>query len=268
MALEALPARPGTALEAPPTLPRPPSRTRVVSLVASPVWPELATALPWAPVLAPDRALPVAVASPVLPESPEDAFLPDASPVEPDDPDRATGAADPVDAAHPVSPLLVADDWAVASPDRPVMAVGITVTLTDPPLPPLASPMGTELAVTTPRAEPPAATVAPVATPPLPDLADAAPPGPAPPPVATTRVLLTASPVRPDVALEVESAPVLAVESATPLAEASPVEPEPPEPPRLPLASPVSPDEPEVASGVELAAELADPVFPVLVADD
>ena len=61
---------------------------------------------------------------------------------------------------------------------------------------------------------------------------------------------------------------MLAVESATPLAEASPVEPEPPEPPRLPLASPVSPDEPEVASGVELAAELADPVFPVLVADD
>ena len=34
------------------------------------------------------------------------------------------------------------------------------------------------------------------------------------------------------------------------------------------FASPVSPDEPEVASGVELAAELADPVFPVLVADD
>src|SRR5438067_607057 len=97
----------------------------------------------WAPPVdpvhpdSPDRALPVAVASPVLPESPEDAFLPDASPVEPDDPDRATGAADPVDAAHPVSPLLVADDWAVASPDRPVMAVGITVTLTDPPLPPL-----------------------------------------------------------------------------------------------------------------------------------
>src|SRR5438309_1523125 len=84
------------------------------------------------------------------PVSPEDDLLPAASPVEPDDPESATGLAHEVDAAQPVSPVLVADDWAVVPPERPEMAVGMTVTSTDPPLPPLASPSGTELAVTAP----------------------------------------------------------------------------------------------------------------------
>src|SRR5207248_10843432 len=108
----------------------------------------------------------------------------------------------------------------------------------------------------------------PMAPPPVPDLAAATRPGPASPPVATTRVSLSVSPVRPDVAREVAWAPVFAVESATPAAEAFPVAPESPDPARRPVASPVAPDEPEVASGVELAAELAEPVLPVLVADD
>src|SRR5947209_13101174 len=107
MALEAVPAWPGTALDAPPMLPWPPVRVRRVSLTASPVWPESATALPRAPVLAADRALPVAAASPVRPESPEEDLLPPAlsfeltAPVGPEDPDLATGPAEPVDAAPP-----------------------------------------------------------------------------------------------------------------------------------------------------------------------
>src|SRR5947209_17980597 len=111
--LEAVPAWPGRALEAPPRLPCPPVRTKVVSFVASPVTPEVASALLRAPVLATDRAPPIAAAFPVPPESPEEDFVPPASPVCPEEPDRATGLAVPVEAAHPVSPVLVADDWAV-----------------------------------------------------------------------------------------------------------------------------------------------------------
>src|SRR5206468_6143791 len=116
---------PGTALEAPARPPWPPVRAKLASFTASPVWPDAATALPRAPVLALERAAPLAVALPVRPESPEDAFLPLASPVAPDEPDSATGLADDVDAAHPVSPVLVADDWAVVSPDLPEIAVGM-----------------------------------------------------------------------------------------------------------------------------------------------
>src|SRR5437764_12826887 len=98
-ALEALPAWPPAALEAPPRLPLPPVRRRLTSFTASPVWPEVATALPRAPELAADRAPPFAAALPVPPESPEDDLLPLPSPVEPDDPESATGLADEVDDA-------------------------------------------------------------------------------------------------------------------------------------------------------------------------
>src|SRR5437588_8197671 len=94
MVLEALPPGPGTALEAPPRLPCPPVSTRRVSLTASPVVPDVATALPRAPLLASDRAVPPAEAFPVPPESPEAALLPPASPVPPDEPDNATGLAE------------------------------------------------------------------------------------------------------------------------------------------------------------------------------
>src|SRR5947209_9769707 len=127
------------------------------------------------------------------------------------------------------------------------MAVGTTVTFTDPPSPPLASPTAMESAEVMLWAGPPAASVAPVALPALPDLAVAVPPRAPWPPVATTLVMFVASPVSPDVAMERLLAPVLAVESAGLLEVASPVARESPEAERRPLVSPVSPDEPDGA---------------------
>src|SRR5437588_6340753 len=148
------------------------------------------------------------------------------------------------------------------------MAVGTPVTSTDPPSPPLASPTAMESAEVMLWAGPPAASVAPVALPALPDLAVAVPPAAPWPPVATIVVMLVASPVSPDVAMERLLAPVLAVESASPLAVESPVAPESPDPARRPLVSPVVPEAPEAAVGLEPADDDAGPVSPVLVAED
>src|SRR4051812_12249899 len=189
-------------------------------------------------------------------------------PVAPDAPDVAIGVELAAEPAEPVLPVLVAEDWATALPESPEMAVGMTVTFTDPPSPPLASPMAMESADVMLWAGPPAARVAPVALPALPDLATALPPAAPWPPVATIVVMLEASPVLPDVAMERLLAPVLAVESASPLARESPVAPESPEPERLPVALPVAPEPPESAVGLEPADDDAGPVSPVLVADD
>src|SRR5437762_7034037 len=144
------------------------------------------------------------------------------------------------------------------------MAVGITLTLTDPPSPPLASPTAIESADVMLWAGPPAASVAPKALPAFPDLALAVPPAAPRPPVATTVVMLVASPVSPDVAMERLLAPVLAVESARPFARASPVAPESPEVERRPLAAPVAPEAPDAAVGLEPADDEAGPVLPAL----
>src|SRR5438874_13455442 len=148
------------------------------------------------------------------------------------------------------------------------MAVGIPRTLTEPPSPPLASPTAIESADVMLWAGPPAASVAPKALPAFPDLALAVPPAAPRPPVATTVVMLVASPVSPDVAMERLLAPVLAVESARPFARASPVAPESPEPDFRPPAVPVAPEAPVLAVGLDPAEEVAGPVFPVLVEED
>ena len=84
----------------------------------------------------------------------------------PESPDTAAGVATASEAAHPVSPVLVADARAVVSPELPEMAVGSTVTCTLPPAPPLPSAKGAESAVTAPVTAPPAPAVAPSAMPP------------------------------------------------------------------------------------------------------
>src|SRR5207248_7927309 len=164
----------------------PPVATTRVSLSVSPVRPDVAREVAWAPVFAVESATPAAEAFPVAPESPDPARRPVASPVAPDDPDVARGVELAAEPAEPVLPVLVADDWATALPESPEMAVGITVTFTDPPSPPLASPTAMESADVMLRAGPPAASVAPVARPALPDLAVAVPPWAPSPPVATT----------------------------------------------------------------------------------
>jgi hypothetical protein len=50
-----------------------------------------------------------------------------------------------VEAAEPVSPVLVLPDCAVAAPELPDLAVGVMVTVEAPPLPPLAVPVATPL---------------------------------------------------------------------------------------------------------------------------
>jgi hypothetical protein len=86
-----------------------------------PVGPEF----PLSPDEASDTAATLEWTSPVLP-------------VEPELPEMATGLDTDVDDAGPVLPVLVADDWATADPESPVMASGLTSMATSPPLPPLA----------------------------------------------------------------------------------------------------------------------------------
>ena len=155
---------------------KPPVAVILVSLTASPVRPEVARDVESAPVLAVESARPLARASPVFPESPEEERLALVAPVAPEDPDVAKGVELAAEPAEPVLPVLVADDWATARPESPEMAVGMTVTFTDPPSPPLASPTAMESADVTLSAGPPAASVAPVALPALPDFAVAVPP--------------------------------------------------------------------------------------------
>ena len=92
-----------------------------------------------APVFAVESASPEARASPVAPESPLVAPRPVARPVGPEAPDVAVGLVPAPDCAQPVFPVLVAEDWALTSPELPETAVGTTVTSAAPPAPPLAS---------------------------------------------------------------------------------------------------------------------------------
>src|SRR5438270_7086167 len=147
----ASPALPDLAVTLlPPAPPSPPTAVTFTALTALPVLPVWALDADCAPELAFDTALPTATALPVRPEFP---LSPDSAaglvtsalewtspvlPVEPESPEMATGLDTDVDDAGPVLPVLVADDWATAAPESPVMASGFTSTDTSPPLPPLA----------------------------------------------------------------------------------------------------------------------------------
>jgi hypothetical protein len=202
-----------------------------VRFTAAPVLPDAALLMALAPELAVLLALPVAIAAPVFPESPEspDLALPPTAtappripelvavgfdvaapvfPVFPEPPDTATGLLTADDDAGPVFPVLVALDCDFTEPELPEVATGATLTVEPPPEPPLA--------VLTATLDPPA-----VAVPPPPPL----------PPVATTPVWFTADPLDPDPAVEPEPAPDEALLVAPPDAIAAPVEPESPEPP-------------------------------------
>ena len=108
-----------------------------------------------------------ATASPVFPESPERpertvslamvalpliavltaprvAFTSPVAPVAPELPLSATGFAHAVELAPPVSPVLVAEDWAVEAPESPDTASGSCVMLTLPPAPPSAEVLAME----------------------------------------------------------------------------------------------------------------------------
>jgi hypothetical protein len=211
-------------------------------------------------------------------------------PVVPEFPENATGLLTAVEMAAPVLPVFVALDCADVLPEFPVVAIGLDVTFTPPPAPPLAEPTAT--------LEPPMAADEPRvpnerlrAGPPAPETPTARPPFPPRPPRATTSVAFTAAPEDPDAALLLALAPELALLLALPTATAGPVFPELPEfpdvatppmetaVPRMPelvavgvdVAAPVPPVEPEfpeTATGLLTADDDAGPVFPVLVALD
>jgi hypothetical protein len=211
-------------------------------------------------------------------------------PVFPELPENASGLLTAVEKAGPVRPVFVALDCADAFPELPVVAMGVDVTFTPPPAPPLAVPTAT--------LEPPMAVDEPMvpnerlrAGPAGPETATARPPMPPRPPIATTPVPLTAAPELPDAALLVALAPELALLSALPAATAGPVFPELPELPDValpPMATavprmpelvavgfdvaapvfPVEPELPETATGLLTADDDAGPVLPVLVALD
>src|SRR5205085_11872447 len=140
------------------------------------------------------------------------------------------GAVPTLEDAGPVSPLLVAEDWAVEAPEAPEVARGSMVAWTLPPAPPLASVLAME--------SPPVTVMGPVRAPkPLrvtvrdapfepAEVAPAgAPPVPPVPPVRRTVVRLAASPVSPETESAADRAPELALEAAEPRTEASPVSP-------------------------------------------
>src|SRR5207247_1980595 len=119
----------------------------------------------------------------------------------------------------PVSPVFVAEDWVVTSPELPEMADGVASTSTEPPSPPLADTSVME----SPPWTPPRWTRSPIprtvwrfrALPPRP--ARAAPPSPASspsPPKARPCTLLWATPVVPELATALEAAPDVAEDLA------------------------------------------------------
>jgi len=156
--------------------PLPPAETTSVWLAATPVSPDTASAADWAPLLADESTAALATAPPVEPEEPE-ALEPEVPeppevmgpltavavprgaelvavgldetapvfPVGPESPATALGSAAAVDVATPVSPVFVLPDWAVEAPELPLLAVGLTVTVEAPPLPPFAVPVATPL---------------------------------------------------------------------------------------------------------------------------
>ncbi len=204
----------------------------------------LATALP--PVLAMELALPSATAAPEAPEAPE---LPEvagppaaraaprmavfeavgdevAEPVGPEAPDdarrRRPGCSRPTRRRRRWSPELLALDWAEAEPVSPLMAVGVTVTVLAPPLPPAADPVATLLpatALTASGVDGPETTLL-VTEPPAAETVVAEPAAPPAPPVEETMVRLVAAPLSAVTAVETELAPVLAVELELPVARA------------------------------------------------
>ena len=234
-----MPPSPPVAVAEPPSPPSPPVTVPPTTLKALPVVPEVATAPELAPELARLLAdAEVTVAEPVKPELPATTkepvppktVLPEKAamalvvppmiawprsselvavaftvaapvgPMSPELPDVATGLAVAVELAGPVLPLLLADDWAVTSPERPLVAVGLRSRLPPPPLPPLAS----ALVVLLPPVASPMTTMFPVppirlgwtgarvsvsvmvglmvTRPPLPPVASAEPPSPPSPP--------------------------------------------------------------------------------------
>ena len=128
----------------PPLPPMPVARTR---LAASPVVPDTELACDSAPELASDLAEPLAVASPVLPESPlrPEVMAPvicdlplmalfraprlalalPLLPVSPELPLSAIGLPTAVELAPPVLPVLVDEDWACDAPESPEIAEGV-----------------------------------------------------------------------------------------------------------------------------------------------
>jgi hypothetical protein len=293
--------------------PSPPRAKTPVPLTALPDVPDAAFAAAPAPELALLTASPKAAAPPVfpeLPDAPEVAVPPKVmaeprmavltaigldvagpvDPVAPEVPETAIGLLTAPEEALPVLPELVALDCAAALPVLPDVAMGVAVTFTPPPAPPLAEPTAT--------LEPPMAEDEPItpnerlsAGPPASETATESPPAPPVPPRATTLVPLTAAPVLPDAALLVALAPELAVLLALPAASAGPVLPEAPELPEVALppvatavprmavlvavgldvaapVDPVGPELPETATGLLTADDEAGPVLPVLVALD
>jgi len=211
-------------------------------------------------------------------------------PVVPEFPETATGLLTAEETAAPVFPVFVALDCADVFPELPEVAMGLAVTPTPPPAPPLAEPTATlwpPMAVDEPRV--PNERLR--AGPPWPETPTAMPPVPPGPPRATTSEAFTAAPVPPDAELLVALAPELATLLALPTARAGPVFPELPElpdtapppmataVPRMPVlvavgfdvaapVLPVLPELPETATGLLTADDDAGPVFPVLVALD
>src|SRR5438105_44073 len=228
------------------------------SLLVSPVSPDLACAFESAPELSDDLAAPAALASPVRPESPESpdsaspcgvladnndvllsvtfALASPVVPVLPELPEMATGLASAVEVAGPVSPVLVADDWAIAAPESPLIAVGDESSSASPPSPPFAltsameSPPARRPTLT--RLPRPVTAILALTSPARPDLAlPRNPPTPPLPPIAVPRTVFAASPVSPDLAAAEDWAPELALESAEASTDASPVRPESPDSP-------------------------------------
>src|SRR5947209_4220871 len=220
------PARPDVArVRKPPSSPRPPVARPATALAAGPVSPDVPSAFDWAPELALDFAAATAWASPVRPESPVLPVSVDVSgddlalivwlsivpstlaspvvPVLPELPEMATGLASAVEVAGPVSPVLVADDWAIAAPESPLIAVGDESSSASPPSPPFAltsameSPPARRPTLT--RLPRPVTAILALTSPARPDLAlPRNPPTPPLPPIATPRTSFSASPVSPD----------------------------------------------------------------------
>jgi hypothetical protein len=139
------------------------------------------------------------------------------SPVLPELPVVAVGLAAPVELAPPVSPVFVTEDWAVALPELPEVALGAMTRSTLPPAPPLASPLAMEsppVTVPLPRALP-----APTLT------TEAEPALPPDPPTARPLMVLVTSPVFPEWATADDEAPEFASLTALPVEVALPVSP-------------------------------------------
>src|SRR5205085_917830 len=146
--------------------------------------------------------------------------------------------------AGPVAPVLVALDWEVASPERPEVARGLRPTVAAPPWPPAESAMAADVPPKVRTWAPAAAVMSVTAGPPAALVAEASPPGPAPPPTTRASIELAAGPELPERVSEPPQAPLLASESVSPAVLAAPVpplEPESPEPAPAPTTTAPTP---------------------------